>query len=188
MKWSNITIGPQMLSNLFLSPLIFLPFPFVPFWILFVGNLLSGFFSYPHISSLLSFYFSFHFFHSKVKVLYGGTELFDDEVRRTFHSDMLLALFSGTCIAVLVYILTSFSCKDCFPFFCLLRGVLWWNYLLNLFKQQRSVIIKKKLNSIFSISYKNITKIVSPCLGLAVFISSIILTFAFFWVSYLICS
>ncbi|KAI5622080.1 protein dispatched-like 3 isoform X1, partial [Silurus asotus] len=46
---------------------------------------------------------------SKVKVLYGGTELFDDEVRRTFHSDMLLALFSGACIAVLVYILTSFS-------------------------------------------------------------------------------
>ncbi|XP_026781706.3 protein dispatched homolog 3 [Pangasianodon hypophthalmus] len=46
---------------------------------------------------------------SKVKVLYGGTELFDDEVRRTFHSDMLLALFSGSCIAVLVYILTSFS-------------------------------------------------------------------------------
>ncbi|XP_028852981.1 protein dispatched homolog 3 isoform X2 [Denticeps clupeoides] len=46
---------------------------------------------------------------SKVKVLYGGTELFDDEVRRTFHSDMLLALFSGACISVLVYILTSFS-------------------------------------------------------------------------------
>lgn len=65
----------------------------------------------PHMSSLLSFYFSLHLFHSKVKVLYGGTELFDDEVRRTFHSDMLLALFSGACIAVLVYILTSFSCK-----------------------------------------------------------------------------
>ncbi|KAA0713652.1 Protein dispatched -like protein 3 [Triplophysa tibetana] len=46
---------------------------------------------------------------SKVKVLYGGTELFDDEVRKTFHSDMLLALFSGGCIAVLVYVLTSFS-------------------------------------------------------------------------------
>ncbi|XP_030636081.1 protein dispatched homolog 3 [Chanos chanos] len=46
---------------------------------------------------------------SKVKVLYGGTELFDDEVRRTFHSDMLLALFSGACITALVYILTSFS-------------------------------------------------------------------------------
>ncbi|KAJ8380072.1 hypothetical protein SKAU_G00008500 [Synaphobranchus kaupii] len=46
---------------------------------------------------------------SQVKVLYGGTELFDDEVRRTFHSDMLLALVSGGCIAVLVYILTSFS-------------------------------------------------------------------------------
>ncbi|KAG5840547.1 hypothetical protein ANANG_G00189940 [Anguilla anguilla] len=46
---------------------------------------------------------------SQVKVLYGGTELFDDEVRRTFHSDMLLALISGGCIAALVYILTSFS-------------------------------------------------------------------------------
>uniref|UniRef100_A0A8B9HJ22 Dispatched RND transporter family member 3 n=1 Tax=Astyanax mexicanus TaxID=7994 RepID=A0A8B9HJ22_ASTMX len=46
---------------------------------------------------------------SKVKVLYGGTELFDDEVRKTFHSDMLLALFSGACITVLVYVLTSFS-------------------------------------------------------------------------------
>ncbi|XP_016306353.1 protein dispatched homolog 3-like [Sinocyclocheilus anshuiensis] len=46
---------------------------------------------------------------SKVKVLYGGTELFDDEVRKTFHSDMLLALFSGGCITVLVYVLTSFS-------------------------------------------------------------------------------
>uniref|UniRef100_A0A673H1Z9 Protein dispatched homolog 3-like n=1 Tax=Sinocyclocheilus rhinocerous TaxID=307959 RepID=A0A673H1Z9_9TELE len=46
---------------------------------------------------------------SKVKVLYGGTELFDDEVRKTFHSDILLALFSGGCITVLVYVLTSFS-------------------------------------------------------------------------------
>ncbi|XP_051509126.1 protein dispatched homolog 3-like [Myxocyprinus asiaticus] len=46
---------------------------------------------------------------SKVKVLYGGTELFDDEVRKTFHSDMLLALFSGGCITILVYVLTSFS-------------------------------------------------------------------------------
>ncbi|XP_063050309.1 protein dispatched homolog 3 [Engraulis encrasicolus] len=47
--------------------------------------------------------------NSQVKVLYGGTELFDDEVRRTFHSDMLLAVFSGACISILVYILTSFS-------------------------------------------------------------------------------
>uniref|UniRef100_A0A672PI60 Dispatched RND transporter family member 3 n=1 Tax=Sinocyclocheilus grahami TaxID=75366 RepID=A0A672PI60_SINGR len=46
---------------------------------------------------------------SKVKVLFGGTELFDDEVRKTFHSDILLALFSGGCITVLVYVLTSFS-------------------------------------------------------------------------------
>lgn len=46
---------------------------------------------------------------SKVKVLYGGTELFDYEVRRTFHNDMLPAFISGACIALLVYILTSFS-------------------------------------------------------------------------------
>uniref|UniRef100_A0A8C7UQ55 Dispatched RND transporter family member 3 n=1 Tax=Oncorhynchus mykiss TaxID=8022 RepID=A0A8C7UQ55_ONCMY len=46
---------------------------------------------------------------SQVKVLYGGTELFDNEVRRTFHRDMLLALISGGCITLLVYFLTSFS-------------------------------------------------------------------------------
>ncbi|CAL8247658.1 unnamed protein product [Merluccius merluccius] len=46
---------------------------------------------------------------SQVKVLYGGTELFDDEVRRTFHSDMRLAVISGACITVLVFVLTSFS-------------------------------------------------------------------------------
>lgn len=46
---------------------------------------------------------------SHVKVLYGGTELFDDEVRRTFHNDMMLAVISGVCITVLVYVLTSFS-------------------------------------------------------------------------------
>uniref|UniRef100_A0A8C7GDI3 Dispatched RND transporter family member 3 n=1 Tax=Oncorhynchus kisutch TaxID=8019 RepID=A0A8C7GDI3_ONCKI len=32
---------------------------------------------------------------SQVKVLYGGTELFDNEVRQTFHRDMLLALISN---------------------------------------------------------------------------------------------
>lgn len=42
-------------------------------------------------------------------MLYGGTELFDDEVRHTFHSDMMLAVVSGVCITVLVYVLTSFS-------------------------------------------------------------------------------
>jgi len=42
-------------------------------------------------------------------VLYGGTELFDDEVRHTFYNDMMLAVISGACITVLVYILTSFS-------------------------------------------------------------------------------
>ncbi|XP_005729456.1 patched domain-containing protein 2 [Pundamilia nyererei] len=46
---------------------------------------------------------------SQVKVLYGGTELFDDEVRHTFHNDMMLAVVSGACITVLVYVLTSFS-------------------------------------------------------------------------------
>ncbi|XP_061762057.1 protein dispatched homolog 3 [Nerophis ophidion] len=46
---------------------------------------------------------------SQVKVLYGGTELFDHEVRHTFRNDMMLAVISGACIMVLVYILTSFS-------------------------------------------------------------------------------
>ncbi|XP_029959796.1 protein dispatched homolog 3 [Salarias fasciatus] len=46
---------------------------------------------------------------SQVKVLYGGTELFDDEVRHTFHNDMMLAVISGACITALVYVLTSFS-------------------------------------------------------------------------------
>ncbi|XP_014465851.2 protein dispatched homolog 3 isoform X1 [Alligator mississippiensis] len=46
---------------------------------------------------------------SKVQVLYGGTDLFDYEVRKTFNNDMLLAFISSSCIAVLVYILTSCS-------------------------------------------------------------------------------
>ncbi|XP_048205775.1 protein dispatched homolog 3 isoform X2 [Perognathus longimembris pacificus] len=46
---------------------------------------------------------------SKVQVLYGGTDLFDYEVRRTFNNDMLLAFISSSCIAALVYILTSCS-------------------------------------------------------------------------------
>ncbi|XP_034025858.1 protein dispatched homolog 3 [Thalassophryne amazonica] len=46
---------------------------------------------------------------SQVKVLYGGTELFDDEVRHTFHNDMMLAVISGACISLLVFVLTSFS-------------------------------------------------------------------------------
>ncbi|XP_057687535.1 protein dispatched homolog 3 isoform X2 [Corythoichthys intestinalis] len=45
----------------------------------------------------------------QVKVLYGGTELFDQEVRDTFRNDMMLAVISGVCITVLVYVLTSFS-------------------------------------------------------------------------------
>ncbi|XP_058493057.1 protein dispatched homolog 3 isoform X2 [Solea solea] len=46
---------------------------------------------------------------SQVKVLYGGTELFDDEVRNIFYNDMMLAVISGGCITVLVFVLTSFS-------------------------------------------------------------------------------
>ncbi|XP_069466032.1 protein dispatched homolog 3 isoform X2 [Ambystoma mexicanum] len=46
---------------------------------------------------------------SKVQVLYGGTDLFDYEVRRTFSNDMSLAFISSSCIAVLVYVLTSCS-------------------------------------------------------------------------------
>uniref|UniRef100_A0ABM5EKD7 Protein dispatched homolog 3 n=1 Tax=Pogona vitticeps TaxID=103695 RepID=A0ABM5EKD7_9SAUR len=46
---------------------------------------------------------------SKVQVLYGGTDLFDYEVRKTFNNDMLLAFISSSCIAVLVYILASCS-------------------------------------------------------------------------------
>lgn len=53
----------------------------------------------PYVSSL----------PSKVQVLYGGTDLFDYEVRRTFNNDMLLAFISSSCIAALVYILTSCS-------------------------------------------------------------------------------
>lgn len=48
-------------------------------------------------------------FRSKVQVLYGGTDLFDYEVRRTFSNDMLLAFISSSCIAALVYVLTSCS-------------------------------------------------------------------------------
>ncbi|KAK9391923.1 patched domain-containing protein 2 [Crotalus adamanteus] len=46
---------------------------------------------------------------SKVQVLYGGTDLFDYEVRKIFKNDMLLAFISSSCIAVLVYLLASCS-------------------------------------------------------------------------------
>uniref|UniRef100_A0A8C6XM59 Dispatched RND transporter family member 3 n=1 Tax=Naja naja TaxID=35670 RepID=A0A8C6XM59_NAJNA len=46
---------------------------------------------------------------SKVEVLYGGTDLFDYEVRKIFKNDMLLAFISSSCIAVLVYLLASCS-------------------------------------------------------------------------------
>lgn len=106
-------IRPPMLSNLFLSALISLPSFFcAPLNFVHGQFALSLSLLFPtHLLPAVFLLLSLHLFHSKVKVLYGGTELFDDEVRRTFHSDMLLALFSGACIAVLVYILTSFSCK-----------------------------------------------------------------------------
>lgn len=72
---------------------------------------------------------------SQVKVLYGGTELFDDEVRQTFHSDMKLAVISGACITALVYVLTSFSGKvwpDCYcsavHFFYNLQPRFYWSF------------------------------------------------------------
>ncbi|XP_054857889.1 protein dispatched homolog 3 [Eublepharis macularius] len=46
---------------------------------------------------------------SKVQVLYGGTDLFDYEVRKTFNNDMMLAFISSSCIAILVYVLASCS-------------------------------------------------------------------------------
>lgn len=51
-----------------------------------------------------------------MKVLYGGTELFDNEVRHTFHNDMMLAVISGACITLLVFVLTSFSGRTCASF------------------------------------------------------------------------
>lgn len=63
----------------------------------------------PHPTPFLSFLSPRPPSPSKVQVLYGGTDLFDYEVRRTFNNDMLLAFISSSCIAALVYILTSCS-------------------------------------------------------------------------------
>ena len=48
-------------------------------------------------------------FSSKVKVLYGGNEVFDYEVGHTFWNDMTMAGYSLVCIGMLVLVLTSFS-------------------------------------------------------------------------------
>lgn len=110
-------IRPPMLSNLFfLSVLISLLSFFCDLLNFVHGQFALSLSLFPTYVLPAVLFTPLIFFYSKVKVLYGGTELFDDEVRRTFHSDMLLALFSGGCIAVLVYILTSFSCKACMHF------------------------------------------------------------------------
>ena len=44
-----------------------------------------------------------------MKVLYGGTQLYDFEVETTLSSDLKLALLTLVLIVILVFILTSFS-------------------------------------------------------------------------------
>ena len=44
---------------------------------------------------------------SKVRVLYGGNELFDYEVESTFWSDVRMAIFAVVSIAVLMFLMTS---------------------------------------------------------------------------------
>ncbi|XP_033097772.1 protein dispatched homolog 3-like isoform X2 [Anneissia japonica] len=46
---------------------------------------------------------------SKVKVLYGGTEIFDYEVQSTLHHDLRLSIITLVLIVVVLLILTSFS-------------------------------------------------------------------------------
>ena len=45
----------------------------------------------------------------EVLVLYGGTEIFDYEVSETIHHDLMLAIPCIISIAILLFILTSFS-------------------------------------------------------------------------------
>lgn len=59
----------------------------------------------------MSCWFFFFICVSKVKILYGGTELCDDEVRQTFHIDMKQAVISGASVAALVHVFTSVSGK-----------------------------------------------------------------------------
>jgi protein dispatched 3 len=44
-----------------------------------------------------------------VRVLYGGNEVFDLQVTKTFWNDLHLALFAVAAIIVLMLVLTSFS-------------------------------------------------------------------------------
>uniref|UniRef100_UPI00358F485C protein dispatched homolog 3-like n=1 Tax=Myxine glutinosa TaxID=7769 RepID=UPI00358F485C len=46
---------------------------------------------------------------NSVRVLYGGPDLFDNEVRETFRGDVRLAIVSATFIALLVFLLTHAS-------------------------------------------------------------------------------
>jgi len=48
-------------------------------------------------------------FYSKVRVLYGGNDIFDYEVSRAFWHDIRLAIISVATIVVLMLVLTSFS-------------------------------------------------------------------------------
>lgn len=46
---------------------------------------------------------------SKVKVLYGGTDIYDYEVHEVYWNDLRLSIFSVAFIVIFVFILTSFS-------------------------------------------------------------------------------
>lgn len=46
---------------------------------------------------------------SKVDVLYGGTEIFDQEVSMTIYHDILLSIPTFVAIFVLLFVFTSFS-------------------------------------------------------------------------------
>ena len=50
-----------------------------------------------------------YFSSSKIKVLYGGNELFDYEVGHTFWNDMGMAGYSLASIFVFMLVFTSFS-------------------------------------------------------------------------------
>ena len=56
---------------------------------------------------LCAFNMNFLSHFSKVRVLYGGNELFDYEVESTFWSDVRMAVFAVVSIAVLMFIMTS---------------------------------------------------------------------------------
>ena len=55
-------------------------------------------------------YFYFLFFaHRELKVLYGGTEIFDYEVSQSIEHDAYLAIDSAWLVLVLMFVLTGFS-------------------------------------------------------------------------------